>query len=104
MSRRLARFHKVAALAREPTPFRRLAAAAVAGMLAFALTQLLLGTIWGAGWNATFFPSVALAVAAAVAAVTMNRARAVVYGVLAALWLLFEGIAVLIGAIAAGLG
>ncbi|MGH6613743.1 hypothetical protein [Sphingomonas sp.] len=104
MSRRLARFRKVAALGQAPTPFRRLAAAAVAGGFAFALTQLLLGTIWGAGWDATLFSSTALAVAAAVAAITMNRARAFVYGVLAALWLLFEGIAVLIGAIAAGVG
>jgi hypothetical protein len=73
-------------------------------MLAFALTQLLLGTIAGAGWSATFFPSVALAVAAAVAAVTMDRARAVVYGVLAALWLLLEGLVLVIVSITAGLG
>ena len=104
MSARLARFHKVAALADEPTPARRLVAAAVAGSLAFALTQLLLGIIWGAAWDAAFFSSFALAVAAAFAAVTLKRVRAAVYGLLAAIWLLAEGIALALASILACLG
>ena len=99
-----ARYHKVAALADAPTRLRRLAAGAVAGALAFILSQLLLGVLWGAGAGAVFFSSVALAVAAAVAAVTMRPARAVVYGLLGALWLLAEGLALVLGCIAAALG
>ncbi len=58
-------------------------AAAIAGSAAFILTQLLLGLVWGAGSGATFFSSVAFAVAAAIAAMTMKRGMAVVYGFLA---------------------
>ncbi|PTQ12177.1 hypothetical protein CLG96_06375 [Sphingomonas oleivorans] len=65
---------------------------------------MLLGVVWGAGLSATLFSSVALTVAAAVAAVTMKSGMAVVYGVLAAIWLLLEGLVLLIGSIAAGLG
>lgn len=104
MAVRLARYHKVAALAEEPTPQRRLIAAIWAGALAFALTQLLLGVIWGAGAGAVLFSSVALAIAAAVAAGTMKRARAIAYGMLGALWLLAEGIVLLLGCVAGGLG
>lgn len=104
MAGRLARYHKVAALADAPTPFRRLAAAIVAGALAFILTQLLLGVLWGAGASAAFFSSVAFAVAAAVAAVTMRRARAVVYGLIGAVWLLLEGLVLVLGCVVAGLG
>ena len=70
-----------------------------AGALAFALTQLLLGTLWGAGASAALFSSVALAVAAAVAAVTMKRVMAVVYGILGAIWLLLEGVVLALGCI-----
>lgn len=100
----LARYHKVAALADAPTPLRRLAAAAVAGALAFLLTQLLLGFLWGAGAGAVLFSSIALAWAAAVAAVTMRPARAVIYGLLGALWLLAEGLVLVLGCIVAGIG
>lgn len=104
MTKRLARFHKIAALAHEPTPFRRLMAGAVAGAIAFALTQLFLGVVWGAGASAVLYSSVAFAVAAAVAAVTMKRAMAVVYGMLGAIWLLAEALVLLVGCVAAGLG
>jgi hypothetical protein len=101
---RLARYQKIAALGEEPTAFRRLIAAMVAGTLAFILTQLLLGVLWGAGEGAVFFSSIALASAAAVAAVTMRRALAVVYGMLGALWLLMEGIVLVLGCVASGIG
>lgn len=104
MADRLGRYHWVAALAAQPTPFRRLLAGVVAGALAFGVTQLLLGVFWGAGTDAVFFSSFALAVAAAVAAATMRRAMAVVYGVLGALWLLLEALVLMLGCIAAGLG
>ena len=100
----LARYRKIAAFADEPTPLRRLAAAGAAALLAFALTQLVLGVLWGAGASAVLFSSVALAVAAAVAAVTVKPAMAVVYGILAAFWLLLEAVALLLGSIVAGLG
>ena len=79
-------------------------AAAIAGSVAFLLTQLLLGVVWGAGWSATFFSSVAFAVAAAVAALTMKRGLAVAYGFLAAIWLLLEAVAALFAVIAAARG
>jgi len=101
---RLARYHKVVALADEPTPFRRLIAAVVAGAIAFILTQLLLGLVWGAGMSVVWLSSVAFALAAAVAAVTMKRARAVTYGMLGALWLLLEGLVLALGCIASVLG
>lgn len=100
----LARYHKVATLADEPTLFRRLLAAIIAGALAFVLTQLLLGVLWGAGASAALFSSAALAVAAAVAAVTMRPAMAVVYGLLGAIWLLFEALALALACVAAALG
>lgn len=101
---RLARYRKVTALAGEPTPLRRLIAALTAGVLAFLLTQLFLGVAWGAGLHAVLFSSVALAIAAAVAAVTMKRAMAVSYGILGAIWLLIEGLVLVLGCIAAALG
>jgi hypothetical protein len=104
MSTRLARYHKVAALAEKPTPLRRLVAGLVAASVAFALVQLLLGVLWGAGSNATLFSSLAFAVAGAFAAVTLKSGMAVVYGVLGALWLLLEGLVLLLGSIAAGIG
>ena len=104
MANRLGRFHRVAALAAQPTPFRRLVAGVVAGVLAFGVTHLLFGVLWGAGTGAVFFSSFALAVAAAVAAATMRRAMAVVYGVLGAIWLLFEALALMLGCIVSGLG
>jgi hypothetical protein len=75
-----------------------------AGALAFLLAQLLLGVLWGAGSSAALFSSAALAVAAAVAAVTMRPARAVVYGLLGAFWLLLEGLVLALGCIGAALG
>ncbi len=72
--------------------------------MAFVLTQLVLGTAWGAGWDATLFSSIALTIAAMMAAVTMKPVRAVVYGLLATIWLLFEGLVLLIGGIAACFG
>ena len=104
MGTRLARYHKVAAFAEKRTPLRRLVAGLVAASAAFALIQLLLGVLWGAGSNTTLFSSIAFAVAGAFAAVTMKSGMAVVYGVIAALWLLLEGLVLLIGSIAAGLG
>jgi hypothetical protein len=101
MTDRLARYRRIAALADAPTAPRRLAAAAVAGALAFALTQLLLGVRAGAGADAIFFSSIALAVAAAVAAATLRRARAVVYGIVGAIWLVLEALVLLLGGIAA---
>jgi hypothetical protein len=104
MANRLARYHRVAALAHEPTPIRRLGAAGVAGGLAFVLTQLLLGLWWGAGTAAVTFSCFGAAMAAAVAAVTMKRAMAVIYGIIAAIWLLLEALALTIGCIVAALG
>ncbi len=104
MTGHLARYHKLAALAEAPTPARRALAALVAGALAFALVQLLLGVVWGAGWSIVLFSSVAFGVAAAVAAATLKRGLAIAYGVFGALWLLAEVVAALIGCIAAGLG
>jgi hypothetical protein len=104
MSTRLARYHKVAALAEKPTPLRRLVAGLVAASVAFALVQLLLGVLWGAGSNATLFSSLAFAVAGAFAAVTLKSGMAVVCGVLGALWLLLEGLVLLLGSSAAGIG
>jgi hypothetical protein len=79
-------------------------AALVAGGLAFAIVQLVLGVWWGAGWNAVLFSSTALAIAAAAAAVTLKRGLAVIYGILSALWLLAELLAAATGAILTGLG
>jgi hypothetical protein len=104
MGERLARFHRVAALAETPTPLRRLAAAVLAAPSAFLLTYLLLGVVAGGGSEAVFFAAFALAVAAAMAAATLNRARAAVYGLLAALWLLAEGLVLALGAVVASLG
>lgn len=104
MPDRLARYRKVAAFADAPTPHRRVIAAIWAGALAFGLTQLLFGIIFGAGAGAVFFSSVALAIAAAVAAGTMKRAMAIAYGILGAVWLLAEGVVVMLTCIAAGLG
>jgi hypothetical protein len=104
MSTRLARYHKVAALAEKPTPLRRLVAGLVAASVAFALAQLLLGVLCGLGSNATLFSSIAFAVAGAFAAVTMRSGIAVVYGVVAVLWLFMEALVLLIGTIAAGVG
>ena len=104
MGTRLTRYHKVAALAEKPTPLRRLVAGLVAASISFALAQLLLGMLWGASSNATLFSSLAFAVAGAFAAVTMKSGVAVAYVVIAALWLLLEGLVLLIGSIAAGLG
>ncbi|XHS01714.1 hypothetical protein ACFB49_33220 [Sphingomonas sp. DBB INV C78] len=103
MGSRLARFHKVAALAEEPTPLRRFVAAAVAGVGALISTQLVLGIIWGAGWGAVPFATVAMAVAAAIAAWTTKRAMAIVFGILATIWLLLEGLILLIVCVAAAL-
>ena len=83
---------------------RRLVAAIVAGAIAFALIQLLLGVLWGAGSEVVLFSSAALAVAAATAAATMRLGMAVAYGFLAGLWLLAEGLVLAIGCIVAGLG
>jgi hypothetical protein len=104
MTNRLARFRKVAALAHDPAPVHRLVAALVSGAFAFLLTQLLLGVLWGAGASAVLFSSIALAVAAATAAITAKPVRAVVYGCLGAIWLLFEGLVLVLGSIVAGLG
>jgi len=104
MTSHMARYHRVAALADAPTPARRMGAALVAGALAFALTQLLLGILLGAGDAALLFSSIALGIAAAVAAATMKRGLAIAYGLLGALWLLAEALAAIIGCIAAGLG
>lgn len=104
MSNRLGRYHRVAALAAQPTPSRRLLAGVVAGAIAFGVTQLLLGVLWGARTDAVFFSCLALAVAAAAAAATMRRAMAVVYGVLGAIWSLFEALVAMLGCIVAGLG
>lgn len=99
-----ARYQKMMALAQRPTPAARAGAALVAGILAFGITQLLLGTWWGAGWNAVLFSSVALGIAAGVAAATMKQGLAVVCGILGALWLLAEALVAAIGLLAAGLG
>ena len=56
----LARYRRVAAFADEPTPLRRLVSATVAALLAFTLTQLVLGVLWGAGGSAVFFSSIGL--------------------------------------------
>jgi hypothetical protein len=56
-------------------------------------------------WHSrSVFLSFALAVAAAVAAATMRRAMAVVYGVIGAIWLLLEGLVLALGSTVAGLG
>jgi hypothetical protein len=104
MTDRFARYRTVAAFADAPTPRHRLIAAIWAGALAFGLTQLLFGIILRAGAGAVLFSSVALAIAAAVAAGTMKRAMAIAYGVLGAIWLLAECLALVLGCIAAGLG
>lgn len=58
MANRLAIYHKVYALADEPTPFRRLVAATVAGAFAFVIAQLLLGVLGdGARARFCFLPS-----------------------------------------------
>ena len=103
MALRLSRYREVAALARDPTPLRRLIAAAAAGALSFMLAQLLLGLVWGAGAGALPFASAACAFAAAVAAATMKPVRAAVYGLLGALWLLVEALVVLLSCLAAAL-
>jgi hypothetical protein len=72
--------------------------------MAGVMIQLLFGTVMGAGNGATLFSSLAFAVAAGVAAATMKSGMAILYGMLAAIWLLVEGVVVLIGCIAAGLG
>jgi len=104
MSRRLARYRKVAALAEQPTPLRRLAAAAAAGVVAFMLFHLLLGLFLGAAPTLLFFPSFAFAVAAAVAAATLKPVMAAVYGLLGAAWLFMECLVAALGCLAAGLG
>lgn len=83
---------------------RRLAAGAVAGGLAFVLTYLLLGGLLTGGVATIFFASFALAIAAAIAAVTMKRGLAVAFGVLGAIWLLFELLFLVIASIAGAIG
>jgi hypothetical protein len=79
-------------------------AAAVAGALAFILMHLLLVILWGAGAETAFFPCIALAVGAAIAAASMKPVRAAAYGILAIVWLLLEGLVLVIACIAAALG
>ena len=104
MKGRLTRYHRVAALAEAPTPARRLVAACTAGALAFLITFLLLGALWGARELVLLCASAAFGIAAAAAAGNTRRGLAVVYGVLGALWLLAEILALALGSIAAGLG
>ena len=78
-------------------------AALTAGLLAFLVVQLVLGVMWGAGSAVLWLSTVALSVAAAFAALTMKRGLAVVYGILAAIWLLAEGLALLLACLTAGL-
>lgn len=104
MGGRLARFRKLAALADEPTPARRLLAATIAGSIAFLLVQLFFRAALDAGSAASLFSSVAFAVAAAFAAATMRRGVAVAYGLLAVIWLLLEGLAAVFAVAVAGLG
>lgn len=100
----IARYGKVARLADQPTPFRRLMAALFAGSAAYLLTYLLLGLAWGAGSAILLFCAVGFAIAAAVAAATAKLGIAITYGFLGALWLLAEGLVMLLGAFVAGLG
>ena len=100
----LTRYRKVAALGEEPTPTRRALAAAVAGSVAFMLVHLLLGVAFGFGSGAVLFSGTGCAVAAAFAAVTLKHGMAVVYGLLAAIWLLAECLVAVLGVIAACLG
>ncbi|WP_293975675.1 hypothetical protein [Sphingomonas sp.] len=89
-------------MADTPTPLRRGIAALVAGSLAFALAQILLGIIWGAGWRIAWASGFACAVAAGYAAGTLRRGLAIVYGLLAAVWLLVEGFVLLLGSLSLG--
>ena len=104
MKRLFARYGKVARLADQPTPVRRLVAAVVAGSAAFLLTYLLLGIAWGAGSAILIFCAVGFAIAAAIGAATAKLGMAITYGFLGAVWLLAEAIVGVIGAVLAGLG
>jgi hypothetical protein len=94
-----------AALAKEePTPKRRLFAAAVAGLLAFLLTEGALRLWSGPAEEWGFFGAFASAGAAATAAATTRIGLSVIFGFLAAFRLLLALAAAGIGAVAASIG
>lgn len=91
----------LAALGRAPpTPRRRLVAALVAGLFAFALVFIALRLFIGPGESWPVFEALAAGVAAAVAGATTRIGRAVAYGIIATFWLLFA----LLGAVFATIG
>jgi hypothetical protein len=104
VGKRLGRYHKVAALAERPTLPRRMLAGLVAGLLAFLLLELIFGLAVGTDPGALFFASVGFAIAAAVAAATLRPGLAVIFGVLGAIWLLFEFLLAAVAILAGGLG
>jgi hypothetical protein len=104
MRRLTAKYSRIAGLAEAPSPKRRIIAAVVAGGLAFATTYLFLGVWWGAGTTITWLCGIAGGVAASYAAATTRWGLAACFGVLAALWVLLEAVALLIGGLASAMG
>ena len=81
---------------------RRCIAALIAGSLAFGVAQIVLGVILGAGWSVAWLSGAAFAVGAGYAAATMKRALAIVYALLAVIWLLIEGLALALATLTPG--
>jgi hypothetical protein len=104
MLRLSSRYVRVKGFGRSPTPKIRAVAAAFASVIAFGTAYLLFGMIWGAGSAAIWLCGISAGVAAGYAAATTRWGLGATFGVLAALWVLLEASALLIGAIAASLG
>ncbi|MGE5952767.1 MAG: hypothetical protein ACM308_03990 [Qipengyuania vulgaris] len=104
MGRLSKRYAKVTRLADTPTPKTRAIAAVVASVTAFAMTYFLLGIVWGAGAAVIWLCAIGAAVGAGYAAATSKWALGATYGVIAAIWVLFEAIAAFLAAVASAIG
>jgi hypothetical protein len=104
MRRIRSRYAKVKGFGQSPTPKVRATAAAVASALAFGIVYLLLGIMWGAGSPVIWLSGISAGVAAGYAAATTRWGLGAIFGVLAALWVLLEALAMLMGVIAASVG
>ena len=104
MGRLSERYLKVSKLADSPTPRRRAIAGAVASILACVFLYLALRLALGPSDGTVWLACLAGALAAGYAAATTRWGLGVTYGVLGAVWALFEAVAVMIGVTAALVG
>jgi hypothetical protein len=68
------------------------------------MTYFLLGIVWGAGATIIWLCAIGVAVGAGYAAATTKWALGATYGVIAAIWVLFEAIAAFLAAVASAIG